>query len=451
MNEKVRVLIVDDEPDIREYMSALISAEYLCEIMQADSGSQAVQLLLQNHFDLVISDFNMPNGDGKLVFDMTQKVNPKAKFLLVSSDESDDHKEITSNSKSGYLQKPFEPEDLIKLIAEQLNIVSIDAYKDEFTTMSLSAIRINEVLPFDIYLNLGVKHYVKYFNAHKQLTQSEKDRLKKLKTNEVHIRTDEFKKFIGDRQRTVFDSIILPVMGLEHPFDISSINDELTHLGLNSILNDKEIMDLTQKNLKTVFALVYKVKAFDGLVDWVNSSELCPKKMHSILLTLFCNIILKNMKSAPFDFKIYLNLGYCALLHDLNLDDYMIKNESKILNGIKLNLPFNKSEQELLIEHVNKVVTLVSSWAHCPQIVIDVISQHHERPSGSGFPNKIDGSKISNLAGIFNVAHDMIDLVWARKTGADLHDSVAKLASEYKGYKHFEEPLEIIIREVLMK
>jgi response regulator RpfG family c-di-GMP phosphodiesterase len=450
MSNKLNILIVDDESSIREILVDIITSVFPSNFHQADCGNNAIIILDQQEIDLVICDFNMPNGNGGCVFKKVLSLNSKPKFILSTSDIAEKHKEIVSHADSRYLEKPFEFEILIKLISELLDIEPISSEIHKFVNLPIISLSNFDLLPFDVYLKLGVDHQVKYFNSNRKFTETDKQRLSKLNAPEVFVKVDDFYKYISIKQRTAFQTYTFPPEGADHPFEISSVKDELTNLGLTKIIKDKEIMDLTQKNLKTVFALSYKVRQFSGLLDWVQNNEHSPKKMQSILLTLFCSIILKNIKSISYDFKTYLNLSYAAVLHDINLDDFIVKNEFRILNGIRINSHINRAEQEIMLNHVPTLIPIISSWAHCPTEVIQIVEQHHERANGTGFPMKLTGGEIQILSAIFNVAHDVASLVMERKSGDELNNSISKLSEEYKGHKHFEEPMAIITREILV-
>jgi response regulator RpfG family c-di-GMP phosphodiesterase len=451
MSEVLNILVVDDEPLIREFIITALTAEIPAQYYEAENGTQAIELMMTGNFDLILCDFNMPKGNGQDVFKKRQTLNNPPKFILVTSDDEANHRDITNNAGCGYLEKPFEFETLIEKVSTMLCIEALDINKDKFTLIPMGSIINLEILPFDIYVKLGTNHQIKYFNASRKLSAEDKGKLSTLKTKGIFIRVDDFFKYIADRQRNVFQSSVLPQDGIEHSFEMSSVNDELIQMGLKKILEDKEVVDLTQKNLKTVFALSFKIKALNGLLNWVQNNDLSPKKMQSVLLTLFCNLILKNLKSNSYDFKTYLSLGYVAVLHDLNLDDFMVKNEYRILNGIKLKSQINKAEQAILLEHVSTIMPVIKSWPYCPPEVIQMIEQHHERPNGLGFPANLSGNEITKLSAIFNVAHDVTSLVLEKKTGEDLRQNLGKLAEEYRGFKHFEEPFGIIINEVMLK
>lgn len=58
-----RILVVDDEPQIREIVVELLSSEgYICT--EASDGEEATKQIEENKFDLLVTDFRMPNMDG---------------------------------------------------------------------------------------------------------------------------------------------------------------------------------------------------------------------------------------------------------------------------------------------------------------------------------------------------------------------------------------------------
>ncbi len=62
-NESVKILLVDDEPDVLEFLSYNLRKEGF-EILLADSGKQALEILRQQKADMVILDLMMPEMDG---------------------------------------------------------------------------------------------------------------------------------------------------------------------------------------------------------------------------------------------------------------------------------------------------------------------------------------------------------------------------------------------------
>lgn len=105
-----KILIVDDEPDIRESVKMLVeSMGYKAKT--ADSGKKALKALQQEPFDLVLLDLLMPEMPGSKVL-QNIRANPKTKnqkvALLTVVQLSEQGKEIAKKLKPvEYFQKPL--------------------------------------------------------------------------------------------------------------------------------------------------------------------------------------------------------------------------------------------------------------------------------------------------------------------------------------------------------
>jgi CheY-like chemotaxis protein len=81
---KRRILVVDDEPQIRDMLhEALVRAGY--EVHEASDGKQAIDMLRKQSFDVVISDILMPEKDGLEVIMYLQRESPMTKCIAISS------------------------------------------------------------------------------------------------------------------------------------------------------------------------------------------------------------------------------------------------------------------------------------------------------------------------------------------------------------------------------
>lgn len=448
MSEKINLLIVEDEAEIRELLALLISSHIPIEYYEAGSGSEAISLLANHNFDLVICDFNMPNGNGKFVFDQVQKLNPSPKYILLTSDDAHDHKDITEVQGVGYIQKPFEDELLMSNIGKILDLRPTDKNNGDYIPLSINVVRKLAPFPFEIFVKLGEEHFIKYFNIEKKITDEDIDKVVKKKITEFYVRSDNLKPFLESWQRTAFESLILPDHGLEHSFELTTLQNELVHLGIKGLIADEALMKLSEQNLKTVFNVSSKAPVLRDLLKWVDNQHTSPAKLHSVILTLFCNIIVKNWSVTKDNPKMPLIMTYASVLHDLNLNDYYIKNEWRIRQGMKMNSVINKSDQDVIGNHITEVMKIVNSWAHCPKEVLELIANHHEWPTGNGFPRNLTGDQIPPLSALFIVAHEASALVWERKSQEEFLQIMKNLLQDFKSYPHFLEPLHILLKEI---
>ena len=83
----MKFLIADDDDDLREIISFLITSNYDVHVDEAMNGTQAVEFLdSRGPYDLVLCDYNMPQKNGGDVYLHLRKHSPQTPFILVSTD-----------------------------------------------------------------------------------------------------------------------------------------------------------------------------------------------------------------------------------------------------------------------------------------------------------------------------------------------------------------------------
>jgi DNA-binding NtrC family response regulator len=118
-----RILLVDDEAAVRELMAIVLQTEGHF-ILQAGDGNAALTALEANAVDLVITDLVMPGKEGiETIMDIRRRW-PQLKVIAMSGGgrgSASDYLEMASHlGARRTLEKPFESEDLVKLVSEVL-------------------------------------------------------------------------------------------------------------------------------------------------------------------------------------------------------------------------------------------------------------------------------------------------------------------------------------------
>ena len=117
--DKTCILIVDDNPEIREIINVLLGGEGF-EVSEAENGAQALTLIEQQDFDLIILDIMMPNLDG---IRATRKIRETSSvpIIMLSAKSEDVDKILGLNiGADDYITKPFNPLELIARVKSQL-------------------------------------------------------------------------------------------------------------------------------------------------------------------------------------------------------------------------------------------------------------------------------------------------------------------------------------------
>ncbi len=110
----IRVLVADDHPVVRSGIVALLqSAADIDVVGQASTGTEAVELALENEPDIVLMDLRMPGLDGDTATAQILAERPALKIIILTTYESDDSiLSAIEAGASGYLLKAA-PEDEI--------------------------------------------------------------------------------------------------------------------------------------------------------------------------------------------------------------------------------------------------------------------------------------------------------------------------------------------------
>lgn len=116
-----RILIVDDEPIVREAIHDwLVDAGY--SVTTARTGEEALEIVAQQDFGLVILDVRLPGKTGIRVLQEMKEMKPDIKAIIITAYASPDmHTEATKLGAIHYLTKPIAPDQLEKLVQEALS------------------------------------------------------------------------------------------------------------------------------------------------------------------------------------------------------------------------------------------------------------------------------------------------------------------------------------------
>ena len=115
---RLRVLVVEDEDEIRAYLKSELADDYKVET--CNNGKEAYNLILRNTPDLVISDIMMPEMDGLTLcrkIKQNTNVNHVPVVLLTAKSKPEDTLEGMETGADAYMVKPFNTELLKKTIA----------------------------------------------------------------------------------------------------------------------------------------------------------------------------------------------------------------------------------------------------------------------------------------------------------------------------------------------
>jgi DNA-binding NtrC family response regulator len=113
------LLIVDDDETIRDVLLELFSDVHLCRA--ASTAEEAVERLMSQDYDVVITDVSMPGMSGENLLGFVKVYRPKTPVLFISGSAGREHAErLLKRGAFDYLLKPFSLEEIAKRVARTI-------------------------------------------------------------------------------------------------------------------------------------------------------------------------------------------------------------------------------------------------------------------------------------------------------------------------------------------
>lgn len=231
--EKKNILVVDDEKEIAELIEIhLMSQDY--NVTKAKNGVEALKLLDENHFDLVLLDVMMPKMDGKETLKrIREKFNVPVIMVTAKTSEKDKVEGLTLGADD-YVTKPIKPLELIARVKAQLR---------RFTVLNPNKVETeepNEISIRNLYVN-KVTHEVKVDDEQIKLTKIEFDILYLLAKNPNKVFSTE----------EIFENV-----WKEKNFDAT--NNVMVHI--RRLRNKLKEETREEKIITTVWGVGYKIE-----------------------------------------------------------------------------------------------------------------------------------------------------------------------------------------------
>lgn len=120
MSNLFRILVVEDEPVIRELVRSLLS-ESDCEVECAANGAEGLKLARTQRFDLILLDVVLPQMDGITVCRMLKADTATARVplhMLTAKAKKSDVETAMKAGADGYIHKPFRGAELMDLVTQ---------------------------------------------------------------------------------------------------------------------------------------------------------------------------------------------------------------------------------------------------------------------------------------------------------------------------------------------
>lgn len=427
----LKLLVAEDEDDLREILAHVLESQFNATVLQARTGQEAIKLLEANPDVFCISsDYSMPDGTDEDVYRYVLEKKLKAHFILCTAYQTLPNTLFEKNPIAGTIHKPNVLQPLLYLVRsllEKNNIASQPAQR--YCRVGINTLLNCGLLESDIYMKLTDGKFVKVFHAKDVFDEEDFNRFASKHINTLFFETEDASRLLSNylliiqkaalnKEASAADQLKMAA------FAIELIQDITVAFGVTP-----ETKKLIHQSVGLTISSLQKSPKLSALLETFEQFPESYVALHSVALAhTACAIAgMMGWKSDVTFFK----LSMAAFLHDITLENHALARCQTLGDVALLSPPVSEEEAARFAKHPDESAKLLREIGDVPADIDTIILQHHERPDGSGFPNKLDCNKISPLGALFIIAHDLLLFKIGNK-GADTATFLAQLDPSFK-------------------
>lgn len=411
--KRPRVLVVDDDETFRNGLKyVLIQGGY--DPVLTVNGSVAQQLLLKGGIDLVLSDINMPDGNGIQLLRFVRAHCPVPLILMTGLKSLIETREAFAAGAMNFLAKPFEKQELYDALANCLSpvtevgpVAAVAAPERAYRKLSISDFVSGKEMKYDIYVQLSNEKYVKIAHGGSNLPMEQIQAYRKKGIEYLYMTKEDFEdylKFNVKLGKALQGASQIPRdRRLKFLQQTSKVILEAAATGQVN----KEILEQGTGIVETTVAILAQSDAYFGLMDLMESGRGDRLYAHSLAVSLYSSLMAISLGWNSPSTLFYVAAG--ALFHDIGKKEIP---ESLLLKPRQLQ---TLEERRLYETHPVRSAQILASVPDTPDEILWIVQQHHENESGSGYPFRKRKGKIYPLAKLVAVADEFCDAIQKEK------------------------------------
>ena len=409
----MNILIVDDSEITLDLIEMYLESFFDIAPILASSGNQAIKKLQDGlQVDIILSDYNMPDGTGGDLFNYYQKENLLQDFGLITAEPFDilkEFKSINCPEKFVFLQKPYNAEQFFKSFAPLINKNSSQS-NEVVKPPEYMKVKINKFIKYmncsvDLYLKLSDKKIIKVSNRVDKASSEQLSRFKDKGVEFIYLTKDDFQIFIetglNEVNSKLFKSSGVKLVDTQKDA-IEVIHDSMISFGVNA-----KSIETARNCFEATFSSLKKNDKLKSLIPSFKTGDENFKYSLSVATSYFS--IAMGMKVEFCDTASLEKMAMAAIFQDVALNDpKMLKitsTDSEIFKKL------SRVDQKNVLNHPSRGVDLIDNATDLTIDVKNIIIQHHERPGENGFPKGLASNNITPLSCIFILANELANRI----------------------------------------
>ena len=146
MDKSYKILVVDDETSMREFLDVLLSKEGY-QVSEAKTGKQALNMIQKNNYDLVLTDIRLGDLTGLEILRQSKRKNQDTIVIMISAYSTTEIAvEAMNEGAYDFVPKPFDNQELKHTIKKALELKTLDLEKECTSSELLDNLHFNTII-----------------------------------------------------------------------------------------------------------------------------------------------------------------------------------------------------------------------------------------------------------------------------------------------------------------
>ncbi len=410
----MKVLLICDNSDDQQFLTKLILGNFSkVQVLKVTSANQAIEKLsYDGPFACVLMDVDAKNIDPlNLSNNIIEFIGERPIIYIgtkanLSTRVNNDH--FQSNDLNELICKPIEIDEFRNVLQKTLNwakeldfeeqLIEVDI--NEFLPMKIRNFYLYDRFPHDVYMEITSTKFIKVFKKDRPYTEGEVMRYVKKGIRYLYLKKDDQLEFLENainylKQREISNIDVLAKINFQ--LNATAILQE--YLRLFGVTESVQI--LTDKLIESIDDLIVNTIVGKTVLKKFPYSDKGGVAEKSLLTAYLCEMMAKGLgwNSLAASKKLLL----ASLVFDATLPDDEMANIVHL--GEDAFHQLTPDEQEIFKQHPSLAAQLASQFSGYPDTSF-ILEQHHELPSGKGFPHGWSSIKLTTLSCIFIIAHN---------------------------------------------
>lgn len=457
-----KVLVVDDEEDIRDILVMILESNFEFDIVEASSGNQAIEMLKSDpEIGIILCDYRMSDGNGGDVYSYLKEAGFPIPYVMVSTDSPSDYPEFSNfvkdNPLNDNINKPFEEGKIVEILktsfvapsasTSDVKKKSEDDAVDYIPKTSDSFVKVNLVRflrtnrkPISVYIKLNDNKLVKILDGKDAYDTMPLIKYMNKGLQYVHLNYEEYRTFVG----TILDLLFTKLSDDNQPVDaklkLQLTSIEQIHECIHNLGVDEKTVKLVHRVIDSTVEVVKKYQDIYDILKIVNKDKNYIFE-HSQLTSYIGGAILRKMDWSTE--KALEKMGFAALFQNISLVD-PLKAQIQDLNSPEFH-DLTQKEQEKVKNHMFDSVEILEKMPDFPEDSRSAIINHHEHSGSKGFPRGLSSQRLTPFECVFILSQKFAHEIILRGVEEDTIKEIVHQFAESFDEGNFKKPLKYFL------